>query len=153
MRGKKHFHKLTIEDVHAKTAKKMEEEAKAALNSVNNKIQTVLVPIEKSMNSRSRGYSNVNPLDFLDPQNARTRSSGHSSMFQPRSKPELIAFEGDLLSGHKIVKEGEVIETSNRHIIHRLITELRGKLGRNSSQNVDDQRVNIHQADGAQGQG
>ena len=68
MRGKKHFHKLTIEDVQARSQKKKDEQAKAA-----DKIHTILVPVDKATggnmleNSRSRGYS-ANPtleLEFM----------------------------------------------------------------------------------------
>ena len=60
MRGKKHFHKLSIEDVQARSQKKQEERTKAA-----DKIHTILVPVDKKAkkehhglgNSRSRGYS------------------------------------------------------------------------------------------------
>ena len=40
----------------------------------------------------------------------------------------MLAFEGDLLGGHKIIGEGEVIESSNRHVILRMITELKNRL-------------------------
>lgn len=53
MRGKKHFHKLTIEDVKQHQQQKMKEALAA------DKLQTILVPIEKNKTSvyRSRGYS------------------------------------------------------------------------------------------------
>ena len=66
MRGKKHFHKLTIEDVQARSQKKQEEQAKAA-----DKIHTILVPVDKtSANnhehgiSRARGYNAVSSREF-----------------------------------------------------------------------------------------
>jgi hypothetical protein len=53
----------------------------------------------------------------------------------------MLAFEGDLLGGHKIIGEGDVIDTSNRHVILRMITELRNKLGDSTSTQppVDEQ--------------
>ena len=40
----------------------------------------------------------------------------------------MLAFKGDYLEGHTILGEGESIDGSNRHVILRLITELRNKL-------------------------
>ena len=68
LRGKKHFHKLTFEDVKQKNQKMQEEQAQKAAAEV---VQTILVPIEKNnlWSSRSRGYSARNPrceMSFAD---------------------------------------------------------------------------------------
>lgn len=103
MRGKKHFHKLTIEDVKERSQKKQAEKAKAA-----DKMQTktILVPIERTqiMCARSRGYSASPALDFnFASMESRTRSGGFTK------KPSL-QIESDLLGGHKVIGENGVID-------------------------------------------
>ena len=52
MRGKKHFHKLTFEDVKAKSKAKLEEEASKEKKQVK-----VFIPFERGTAPRQRHYS------------------------------------------------------------------------------------------------
>jgi len=61
-------------------------------------------------------------------QATRTLSGGFPFRKTQTKNEALLVFEGDLLKGHKIIGEGDVIDASNRHVILRMITELKNKL-------------------------
>lgn len=64
----------------------------------------------------------------------------------------MLVFEGDLLKGHKIIGQEDVMDTSNRHVILRMITELKNKLqtGSRFIGEKGDKKVDL-QAEYAQG--
>ena len=97
------------------------------------KIQTILVPVEKSSNfvmSRNRGYSTNAHLDVnFNQVSNRTRSGG----FGGRYARESLQLESDLLGGHQVIKEGGMIDTSNRHLVLGLYRELRRLVGANDA--------------------
>ena len=88
-------------------------------------MQTILVPVEKSSNfvmARNRGHSANPHLDFNFHQvSNRTRSGG----FGGRYARESLQLESDLLGGHQVIKEGGMIDTSNRHLVLGIYRELR----------------------------
>mmetsp|Transcript_33314 Transcript_33314/g.43888 ORF Transcript_33314/g.43888 Transcript_33314/m.43888 type:complete len:150 (+) Transcript_33314:174-623(+) len=124
LRGKKHFHKLTVEDVKEKTQKKQEEEAKAA-----DAVQTILVPIEKNniWTTRTRGYSAKTQRDFSFTEQHRTRSGGYNKQATSLEGEQLAAAR-DMLNGQTIIGEGGNIDSSNRHIILNVYKQLRNLL-------------------------
>ena len=87
LRGKKHFHKLTIEDVQDRSQKKQEEQAAIASQQKqkkkrDQKLHTILVPVDREPNilrggqsARSRGYSANSNSEF----NFNTTSSHQSA--------------------------------------------------------------------------
>ncbi len=96
-------------------------------------MQTILVPVEKSSNlvtQRSRGYSQNPHLDFnVHELSHRTRSGG----FGGRYARDSLQLESDLLGGHQVIKEGGMIDTSNRHLVLGIYRELRRLLSATDS--------------------
>ena len=125
MRGKKHFHKLTIEDVTSRSARLKEAEAAKAATE---KVHTILVPVDKAdmpgsstVNYHRRGRLSYQHQDFIGMNrphaqsanmHTRTRSGGGNNWSQ--SALQLRAELADLGSSQfgpemKVVDSGDVI--------------------------------------------